>query len=159
MISEKQHLDQLISEANKTIISRDACIADLSKNVSILQDEARILNGQKSALETDLNNTRETLGRLTFQKDELNRLLMKSQEGERILAKKINDMFNSETHRFIVRPIWKVLDFIKALFRLHDIFGMHVFKIFYRRFLLILILTGFVIFIVFPIKIKKLFTR
>ena len=164
--SEKQRLEQMMSEANKTIADKDANIAGLNGSISMLSSEKQHLEdnilklqNKLAELEISLNVTKEALSAATFQKDELSKLLMKSQENEQAAAKKIEDILNSETYRFIVLPIWKAMNFIKTLVRKDNTFSVPTFKIFYRRIFLILIVATFVIFIVFPMKIKKIFTR
>lgn len=69
------------------------------------------------------------------------------------LQAEINRIFNSETYRFVCRPLWALLDVVKLRSRGLRSFMAHP----YKNALFYLVVVLVVVFIAIPLKIKKIF--
>ena len=120
---------ELLKEKN---IEKDMLIRDIDlkrqKLEQELSDANKLINNQKAEIE----NYKNSINRLEAQK---------------------NDFYNSETYRFIVKPVWNFLDLIKP--KTHGF--KNIFSHVFRNSLLLIIVFLFSVFIAIPLKIRKFF--
>ena len=160
LASEKTRLNQIIGEKTDVIAAKDSLNQELNNKISSLNFEkehlSQIITEKNKVIDEKEDLIRDFGSKVSILASEKTRL--DQTIGEKNML--ISSIYNSQTYKLIVRPIWAVLDFIKFIFR-RDEKDKKVprLKIIYRSILLLSIIVLFTVFIVFPMKIKKIFMR
>ena len=140
--SYKQETTSLSSQ-NKDLVDK---LSQLEKTARDMSDQIKSLDLKLQKLEQELDISYAAIKgkdcEIENYKNNINRL-----------ETRINDIYNSQTYRFIVKPIWNFLNMVKPRSCGFKNTISHIF----RSLLLLMIVFLFSIFIVVPLKIRKFF--
>jgi len=140
--SYKQETTSLSSQ-NKDLLDK---LSQLEKTARDMSDQIKSLDLKLQKLEQELDISYAAIKgkdcEIENYKNNVNRL-----------ETRIKDIYNSQTYRFIVKPIWDFLDMVKPRSRGFRSIISHIF----RSLLLLIIVFLFSVFIVMPLKIRKFF--